>query len=135
MSTYKVVGTFKSSENSSIKYYKFKFFDNFDDNFVNWVQNSENLVKLEVFNLQELENMKTFEIYTLDKCVFCEKAKKILKDNGISYVEYNFSRNEFDIEELKARMNTNRDTISAPVVFVNDVHVGGYAELEEMMSK
>ena len=69
--------------------------------------------------------MMQTEIYTKDYCAYCHRAKDLLSIKGISFVEYDITR---DSElEKKMRHRTGRHTV--PQIFINAQHIGGCDDL------
>ena len=67
------------------------------------------------------------EIYTLEWCPYCEKAKALLKSKGFSYEESNL--NEEDIKEEMEERTGGAKTV--PQIFIDGKHIGGYDQLIE----
>lgn len=71
------------------------------------------------------------QLYSKDKCVYCNQAKKLLTTLGIRY------------EEQKLGVHFTRETLlemfpsakTFPVVVVDGMHIGGYNELQEEMKR
>ena len=71
-----------------------------------------------------------FKIYTKDNCGWCIKAKELLKENNISYKEYNIDESVEHKMVLKAlKLKT------VPQVWNDDLHLGGYQQLENWFEK
>ncbi|MEB3149832.1 MAG: glutaredoxin 3 [Sphaerospermopsis sp.] len=62
------------------------------------------------------------EIYTWSTCPFCHRAKNLLLNKGVDFIEYNIDRNEVARNEMAQRANGKR---SLPQIFINDHHIGG----------
>ncbi|MBC5795373.1 glutaredoxin 3 [Sphaerospermopsis sp. LEGE 00249] len=62
------------------------------------------------------------EIYTWSTCPFCNRAKNLLLNKGVDFIEYNIDRNEVARNEMAQRANGKR---SLPQIFINDHHIGG----------
>ncbi|APX89854.1 glutaredoxin 3 [Brevirhabdus pacifica] len=73
--------------------------------------------------------MKPVEIYTSPLCGFCHAAKRLLKGKGVSFTEYDISRDPAKRKEMMQRAN-GRHTV--PQIFIGDTHVGGSDELHAM---
>lgn len=73
--------------------------------------------------------MKPVEIYTSPLCGFCHAAKRLLKQKGIKYTEYNVAINPGKRQEMMGRAN-GRHTV--PQIFVGDNHVGGCDDLFDL---
>lgn len=71
--------------------------------------------------------MKQVEIYTSDTCPQCVKAKEILKNNKVEYVEYNISK---DIESKKRLIGMGY--MSIPLTVIDGEHVLGL-DIKRMM--
>ena len=70
--------------------------------------------------------MKNIEIYTTPFCGFCHAAKRLLSSKGLSFVEYDVSRDPQKRQEMMSRAH-GRHTV--PQIFIGDLHVGGCDEL------
>jgi glutaredoxin 3 len=62
------------------------------------------------------------EIYTWRTCPFCIRAKNLLQDKGVDFVEYSIDGDEVARDKMAQRANGKR---SVPQIFINNVHVGG----------
>jgi glutaredoxin 3 len=67
----------------------------------------------------------TAVIYTKNNCSFCEKAKSLLTELNLEYVEKDVSNTETKLE-LLMRVP---DARTVPQIFINEVYIGGYTEL------
>lgn len=68
-----------------------------------------------------LENlMPNIEIYTTPFCPFCARAKKLLSDKGVEYVEHDVMMNA----SLRKKMTEMAGSRSVPQVFVDGAHIG-----------
>ena len=70
--------------------------------------------------------MASVEIYTSPLCGFCHAAKRLLQDKGVSYAEYDVSREPAKRQEMLSRAN-GRHTV--PQIFVGERHIGGYDDM------
>ena len=68
------------------------------------------------------------EIYTKDNCVWCTRAKNLMNDFNISYLEYDLS-DEDERKEFYKEVGENVSTV--PQVYVNGNRIGGYKELSK----
>lgn len=68
------------------------------------------------------------EIYTKVYCVYCHRAKELLRIKGLDFVEYDITDDLSKAAEMRCR--AQRETV--PEIFINDALVGGCAELFEM---
>jgi alkyl hydroperoxide reductase subunit F len=70
------------------------------------------------------------QIYSLEWCPYCIKAKALLKAKDIPYRETDVTYDHEQALEMVERSGRN----SVPQIFVNGEHVGGYAELAHLSS-
>lgn len=70
--------------------------------------------------------MPHVEIYSKMFCPYCARAKKLLADKGVDYVEYEISNGGEKRQEMLARAN-GRTTV--PQIFIDGRHVGGSDDL------
>ena len=68
-------------------------------------------------------------VWSNPACVFCEKAKSLLKAKGIEYEEKNIA-NGHKIQDL-LEMVPNAKTM--PQIWLDEEHIGGYNELENRL--
>jgi glutaredoxin 3 len=64
-------------------------------------------------------------------CPYCDKAKSLLELKGIDFEERKIG-DGWTKEELLEVVPTAR---SVPQIFLDDVHIGGYTELEKYFQK
>lgn len=69
------------------------------------------------------------EIYTKSNCIHCTKAKKLLANNQIPFLEQKLDVH-FTREHLKQLFP---EAATYPVIVVNGFNIGGARELEEML--
>lgn len=69
--------------------------------------------------------MKKIVIYTTAVCPYCDNAKKLLDQKGLSYEEIYIDR---DLA-LKEEMMTRSGRRTVPQIFVGETHVGGCDDL------
>ncbi|MFM2061452.1 MAG: hypothetical protein RLZZ507_1122 [Cyanobacteriota bacterium] len=62
------------------------------------------------------------EIYTWTTCPFCIRAKNLLMNKGVDFIEYNIDGDEVARNKMAQRSNGKR---SLPQIFINDDHIGG----------
>jgi glutaredoxin 3 len=69
-----------------------------------------------------------YYLYSKDSCPWCVKAKDLLKQKGIEYLEYNIQQSP----DLKTRLlQLVPDAKTVPQIFDGADHIGGYTELEK----
>lgn len=66
------------------------------------------------------------EIYTLEWCPYCSKAKMFLKSKGLAYEEYLIDKSDANKEEMKRRTDGAK---TVPQIFIDDQLIGGYDDL------
>ena len=69
----------------------------------------------------------TFIIITQDQCSYCDKAKKLMVDNGIHSVSHNIRRSKW----LKDLLNKSKITTLPQIWNSEGEYVGGYEELDK----
>lgn len=73
--------------------------------------------------------MKNVEIYTIDNCGFCERAKMLMKSRGVAFEEKLVDRSDDATVQVlfqRSRMRT------FPQIFVGGKLVGGFTQLEAL---
>ncbi len=73
--------------------------------------------------------MAKVEIYTTMLCPFCFRAKKLLKNKGVDFVEFDVSSDPDGRARMQQRAG-GRSTV--PQIFIDGVHVGGCDELHAL---
>lgn len=68
-------------------------------------------------------------IYSKDDCIYCDRARELLKNLGKEFIEYKLNK-DFSRNVLK-EVFPNAKTF--PVVTINGVYIGGSDELHEFM--
>jgi len=73
--------------------------------------------------------MPLVEIYTTSMCPFCFRAKKLLNQKGVEFIEYDVSVDP----EGRKKMTTRADgQTSVPQIFIEGDHIGGCDDLFEL---
>ena len=67
----------------------------------------------------------TVEIYTKDYCPFCHRAKALLDERDVSYVEYDVTHDAAGQAEMRARSGG----FTVPQVFFDGTPIGGSDDL------
>ncbi len=73
--------------------------------------------------------MAQVEIYTKMLCPYCARAKRLLGEKGVDFVEYEISMDGPKRQEMLGRAN-GRTTV--PQIFIDGRHVGGSDDLAEL---
>ncbi len=64
-------------------------------------------------------------VYSKDHCPYCDKAKDLLKEKGVTFREI---RVDYDASQLKIMVEkSGRRTV--PQIFINDESIGGFDDL------
>ena len=67
-------------------------------------------------------------IYSKNNCVFCTKAKHLVKTRGLEYTEKKME--EFDSPQAMLE-DIGKQVRTMPQIIIDDKHIGGYNELVE----
>ena len=70
--------------------------------------------------------MASVIIYTRQFCGYCARAKALLSDKGVDYVEHDATGSPDLRAEMIAKSNGGA---TFPQIFINDTHVGGCDDL------
>tara|TARA_Y100001968_G_scaffold248165_1_gene232679 strand:+ start:3179 stop:3448 length:270 start_codon:yes stop_codon:yes gene_type:complete len=70
--------------------------------------------------------MAKIEIYTWQYCPFCLRAKGLLKQKNVEYVEYEIDGDQNARDAMIERANGRR---SVPQIFIDNKGIGGCDEL------
>jgi len=73
--------------------------------------------------------MAKVEIYTTMFCCYCDRAKRLLKQKGVDYIEIPVDTDADQRERMLARAGGRR---TVPQIFIDDIHVGGSDELHAL---
>ena len=76
--------------------------------------------------------MAKVEIYTTDYCPYCLRAKTLLEQKGVDYVEIRVDREPMKFKEMIKRSNGQR---SVPQIFINDKGIGGFDDLWKLVQR
>ncbi len=73
--------------------------------------------------------MQPVEIYTTPMCGYCHAAKRLLTQKGVSFTEYDVSRDPALRQKMMQRAH-GRHTV--PQIFIGNTHVGGSDDLHAL---
>ena len=73
--------------------------------------------------------MAEVEIYTTSLCGYCHRAKHLLKNKGVDFIEYDVTINAEKRAEMRERAGGRT---SVPQVFIDGKGVGGSDDLIEL---
>ena len=76
--------------------------------------------------------MKNIIIYSSNNCGYCELAKSLLDTLNYQYHEINIQEMPDKRDEMLRKSNGRR---TVPQIFISDLHVGGYDELNKLHLK
>jgi glutaredoxin len=71
--------------------------------------------------------MSTAVVWGKDSCSYCVKAKTLLDDKEIPYVEFKLGENCTKADLVKIVPNAQK----VPQIFIDNILIGGYNELVE----
>lgn len=69
-------------------------------------------------------------VYSISGCPFCARAKSLLTELGVPFVDIDLDKRPDLRSELTER--TGRRTV--PQIFFNEKHIGGCDELKQLVS-
>lgn len=72
------------------------------------------------------------EIYTWSRCPFCIRAKGLLDQKGVEYIEYCIDGDEEARSQMRKRANGRS---SVPQIFIDDRHIGGCDDIYDLEEK
>jgi glutaredoxin 3 len=72
------------------------------------------------------------EIYTWRTCPFCIRAKDLLKNKGVEFIEHSIDGDDQARAKMAQRANGRR---SVPQIFINDQHIGGCDDIHDLESQ
>lgn len=75
--------------------------------------------------------MAKVEIYTTPTCPYCQAAKRMLEKKGVSFEEFDVSRDP-DLRENMTRRANGGYTV--PQIFIDNQHIGGFDDMSELNS-
>lgn len=69
-------------------------------------------------------------VFSITGCPFCARAKSLLNDLQVPFVEVNLEKHPERRYEMQEK--TGRRTV--PQIFFNSKHIGGYDDLKKLVS-
>jgi glutaredoxin len=72
-----------------------------------------------------------YKIYTKDNCDWCVKAKRLMKDCGLSYEEYKLSV-DYTKDELRSLVPEHLP-LTVPQIFAYNKRIGGYEDFADYL--
>lgn len=71
--------------------------------------------------------MNYIEIYTKKNCPYCDRAKKLLNQKSLNFIEISIENNKNNVKEEMYKRSGGRTTV--PQIFINGLHIGGSDDL------
>jgi GrxC family glutaredoxin len=75
--------------------------------------------------------MAQIQIYTKSYCPYCDRAKALFKNKGVSYEEISVENDP----ELYTQLKQKTGMMTVPQIFINNELIGGYTDLAELDQK
>lgn len=72
------------------------------------------------------------ELYTVDYCPYCKKALRFFSENGVSYVNYDITKNEEEMRLKLGRKYNIKGTVTVPQIIIDGERIGGYSDLIDL---
>jgi glutaredoxin 3 len=69
------------------------------------------------------------EIYTKTYCGYCFRAKRLLSDKGVDFIEYDITLGGPKRDEMRARAP---GATTVPQIFIDDKPIGGSDDLDAL---
>jgi len=79
--------------------------------------------------------MRHVEIYTVDYCPFCKRAKEILTEKGIPFKEIDITDNENEYREKLAEFYKIEQKVTVPQIIIGGDRIGGLDNLEALIAE
>ncbi len=76
--------------------------------------------------------MANVEIYTTNTCPYCVRAKNLLSNKGVDFVEHNVTGDD-DARDALLKKSGGQRTV--PQIFINGQHIGGSDDLHALEQK
>ena len=76
--------------------------------------------------------MKKVEIYTVNYCPFCHKAKELLDSKKIAYKEIDITENEDTYRKELGDYYNITGVVTVPQIIIDGKRIGGLDSLEEL---
>ncbi|MFS1701519.1 glutaredoxin 3 [Aestuariibacter sp. GS-14] len=73
--------------------------------------------------------MSKVEIYTKGYCPYCHRAKALLQQKGVEYIEYAIDAQPELRDEMIQRANGG---YTVPQIFINGQHIGGCDDMHAL---
>jgi glutaredoxin 3 len=77
-------------------------------------------------------NMSKVEIYTKGYCPYCQRAKALLSEKGVDFLEFKVDQQP-ELRDVMIKRANGGYTV--PQIFINDEHIGGCDDMYALESK
>lgn len=79
--------------------------------------------------------MKKVEIYTVDYCPYCIKAKEVLNEKQIPYKEIDITEDEDIYRQKLGEIYKIEGKVTVPQIIIGGHRIGGLDSLEDLIAK
>lgn len=76
--------------------------------------------------------MKNVEIYTLNYCPYCTRAKDLFDNKHIEYKEYDITSNEDKMRNKLTELYNIKTVVTLPQIIINGERIGGFESLKAL---
>ena len=76
-----------------------------------------------------MQEAKNVEIYTLDYCPYCMKAKIFLDEHNVEYKEISCEDDEENFRKKLTEKYSLPNLATFPQIIINGENIGGYSDL------
>lgn len=76
--------------------------------------------------------MSKVEIYTKGYCPYCQRAKALLSEKGVDFLEFKVDQQP-ELRDVMIKRANGGYTV--PQIFINDEHIGGCDDMYALESK
>lgn len=73
--------------------------------------------------------VSTIIIYSSLTCPYCDHAKELLDQKGLTYKEVNVDKDPASLKEMVERSDGRR---TVPQIFIDGKHIGGFDDLRRL---
>lgn len=74
--------------------------------------------------------MANVTIYTTGTCPYCLRAKLLLKEKGVEEIQEIRVDRDLSVREIMIERSGGKRSV--PQIFINDQHIGGFEELNQL---
>lgn len=73
------------------------------------------------------------EIYGIEGCGYCEKAKNLFERKGFPFTYTDFNTLSDDEKYVIKHTKAKSIATTYPIIFINDVYVGGFSDVNNII--